>query len=133
MDNHLISHGDTVSHTFGSFMRLKREEKGISLRSFAKELEITAAYLSDVENGNRPAPKSRLNTICDKLCLTQEDRDTFFDLAALTCGNHYEDINPYLTQNEAARIALRKARDAGLSDSWWQEIVSKIDEITAKE
>jgi len=120
------------TQTFGSFMRRKREEKGISLRALAKDLEVTPAYLCDIENGNRPAPKSRLTAICDKLCLTREDKALFFDLAAETCGNQYEDINPYLSQREIARVALRRARDTGLPDTWWQGVVMQIDAFTGK-
>jgi transcriptional regulator with XRE-family HTH domain len=113
-------------------MRSKREAKGISLRALAKDIEVTAAYLSDIENGNRPAPKSRLAAICDILDLTREEQSLFYDLAALTCGNQYEDINPYLSQNEVARVALRRARDAGLPDTWWQGVVMQIDAFTGK-
>ena len=94
MDRLTFTNEDMGTQTFGSFMRRKREEKGISLRALAKDLEVTPAYLCDIENGNRPAPKSRLTAICDKLCLTREDKALFFDLAAETCGNQYEDINP---------------------------------------
>lgn len=123
---------DIGTQTFGSFMRRKREEKGITLRALAKDLEVTPAYLCDIENGNRPAPKSRLMSICSKLCSTQEDKAKFFDLAAVTCGNQYEDINPYLSEREIARVALRRARDAGLPDTWWQGVVMQIDAFTNK-
>ena len=118
---------DTYIQKFGSYMRMKREEKKITLRTFAKEIGITAAYLSDIEKGNRAAPKSKLAEICDRLVLTTEERAQFYDLAALTCGNHYEDINPYLSSNGIARAALRKARDSGIPDSWWQEVVKQIE------
>ena len=35
----------------GEIIRAKREEKNISLSDFAKELEISPGYLSQIENG----------------------------------------------------------------------------------
>ena len=64
-----ISMNEAIPATFGSFMRVKREEQGMSLRSLARKLEVTATYISDIEIGNRPAPRSRLQDISDILCL----------------------------------------------------------------
>lgn len=41
---------------FGEFLKRLRLAKGISLRQFAKETEISAAYLCDVEKNRRGAP-----------------------------------------------------------------------------
>ena len=122
-----ISMNEAIPATFGSFMRVKREEQGMSLRSLARKLEVTATYISDIEIGNRPAPRSRLQDISDILCLDKNDESIFFDLAAITCCNLYEDINPYISQNKTVRIALRRARDMGLPDSWWQEVITQIN------
>lgn len=39
--------------TFGEYLTNKRKEKEMSLRMLAKELDISPAYLSDVENNRR--------------------------------------------------------------------------------
>ena len=44
--------------TFGKFVRQRREELGKTVRGFAAELNITPAYLSDIEKGNRAAPNT---------------------------------------------------------------------------
>ena len=36
-------------HTFGKFIRNLREEKNLTVRSFAKQIGCSAAYLSDIE------------------------------------------------------------------------------------
>ena len=41
--------------TFGEYLTNKRKEKEMSLRMLAKELDISPAYLSDVENNRRNA------------------------------------------------------------------------------
>ncbi|NLM09786.1 MAG: helix-turn-helix transcriptional regulator [Clostridiaceae bacterium] len=40
----------------GEIIRAKREEKNISLSDFAKELEISPGYLSQIENGIKKNP-----------------------------------------------------------------------------
>lgn len=40
----------------GEIIRAKREEKNISLSDFAKELEISPGYLSQIENGVKKNP-----------------------------------------------------------------------------
>jgi len=41
----------------GEAIRLKREEKNISLSGLAKEVGISAGYLSQIENGKKTNPK----------------------------------------------------------------------------
>lgn len=48
----------------GSLIRSRREKiAGASLRKVAETLGVTAVYLSDLERGNRPWPKERLEHI----------------------------------------------------------------------
>lgn len=37
----------------GDHLRKKRENAGVSLRTIAKQMNISATYLSDMERGNR--------------------------------------------------------------------------------
>lgn len=41
----------------GEIIKAKREEKGISLIDFAKRIEISPGYLSQIENGRKTNPK----------------------------------------------------------------------------
>lgn len=125
-------------HTFGAFVRECRKERGYSVRSFAKLIGCSAAYLSDIEKGNRYAPKKYMNKIFEALGFLEEDRQDFEDLAAATRGFLYEDINSYLGQHPLARIALfqpiRKIRwnqslSAGLSISVQTEPSEKPSNI----
>ena len=94
----IIMSKDVDEHTFGKFVRDCREEKEYSVRTFAKMIGCSAAYLSDIEKGNRYAPKKYLDKIFEKLELREEDRQDFEDLAASTRGFQYEDINSYFGQ-----------------------------------
>lgn len=47
----------TVAHEFGRYIRRQRAAAGVSLRSAAKALDISAVYLGEVERGVRPPLK----------------------------------------------------------------------------
>lgn len=117
--------------TFGSFMRQKREEKGITVRGLATMLGITPAYVSDLEKGNRAAPrrnspKDLLERICQILMSTDDDRHRYYDLAAESRDGQYDELNDYLHQHANARLALRVARDRGLDEDGWSAIAEQI-------
>ena len=119
------------AQTFGSFMRQKREEKGITVRGLATMLGITPAYVSDLEKGNRAAPrrnspKDLLERICQILMSTDEDRHRYYDLAAESRDGQYDELNDYLHQHANARLALRVARDRGLDEDGWSAIAEQI-------
>ena len=123
----IMSSKDVDEYTFGNFVRERREEKGYSVRSFAKLLGCSAAYLSDIEKGNRYAPRNYLDKIFEVLGLPEEDRQDFEDLAAATRGFLYEDINPYLGQEPLARVALRTAMEKRPSDEYWRAFIEGMN------
>lgn len=53
--------------TFGQRIRELREQKDFSLREFAKKLEVSAAFLSDIELGRRFPSEKVLLSIAQKL------------------------------------------------------------------
>ncbi len=46
---------------FGTYVRTKREEVGMTLTEFARQLEISPAYWSRIETGRENPPKDELN------------------------------------------------------------------------
>ena len=111
---------------FGSFVKNKRELLGKSLRGLAAELDMTPAYLSDIEKGNRYAPEKHLKKMVEVLELCGGDIDEFYDLAGQSRNNNYPDLSEYIGSTPIARVALRKARDLEISDSQWQEFIDEI-------
>jgi transcriptional regulator with XRE-family HTH domain len=59
--------------TLGEYIRFLRERKDFSLRELAKKLEITPAFLSDVELGRRHPSEEVLANIARLLEKTVED------------------------------------------------------------
>lgn len=122
----LMKSPNVDKNTFGAFVRECREQKGLSVRAFAKILGCSAAYLSDIEKGNRYAPKKYLDKIFEALGLPEEDRQDFEDLAGATRGFLYEDINSYMGQQPLARVAMRTAMESNASDEDWQAFIDGL-------
>lgn len=112
--------------TFGEFIRIRREELGKTLRGLAAELEITPAYLSDIEKDNRPAPEKFLNKFVDLLAIPENRMNDFYDLAGKSRNNQYPDLNEYIGEKDIARVALRRARDMKIPDERWQAFIDDI-------
>ena len=124
-------------YTFGKYVRERREALGKSVRGFAEELGMTAAYLSDIEKGNRYAPKKYLEKLMEKFDIPEEDKGTFEDLASATRGYTYEDINPILGGQPLAREALRKFKETNIPeekcDELWITFMREFDRIAEEQ
>ena len=59
--------------TLGQKIRELRQEKDISLRELAKKLDVTAAFLSDIELGRRFPSEKVLSAMAMALGTTVED------------------------------------------------------------
>lgn len=120
---------ETDVFAFGEFIATRRKERGITLRGFAEKLDIAPAYLSDIEKGRRYAPAHKLDAIARLLVLTTAEREQLFDLAARTRDDQVSsDLSGYIMETDMARVALRRARDAGLSPDGWEKVLRVISE-----
>ena len=115
-------------YSFGLYVRKKREEMNESVRSFAKKLGCSAAYLSDIEKGNRYAPKNYLDKLFELLKLPEEEREDFENLAAATRGFIYADINSYFGQVPLASVALRLAIKNNANSEFWEAFIQDIEQ-----
>lgn len=119
-----------MDEKFGRFVRNKREEKHINLRKLAEILEIAPAYMSDMEKARRyPPDREKLEKIAETLELTEEEANTMYDYAALAKKNSVSpDLPEYIMGTDNVRVALRKARDLGLGDKDWMEVIKMLEE-----
>lgn len=124
----IVMSKEVDEYSFGTFVRERREAMDESVRSFAKKLGCSAAYLSDIEKGNRYAPKNYLDKLFELLKLPEEERQDFEDLAAATRGFLYADINPYLGQEPLARVALRLAMEKNVSSEYWEAFIRDMEQ-----
>ncbi len=108
-------------NTFGEFVRSRRCEMGYSVRQFASILGISAMYLSDIENGARPAPTKLLPIFLHELHIEENEREAFFDLVDLSLQN-WQNINEYLTKRPDARKFLKLAQQKDLSNDFFKQL-----------
>ncbi len=114
--------------TFGKFIEVKRKALGKTLRGLASDLGIAPAYMSDIEKGRRYPPEKKLNEIAKLLKLSDKEKNTMLDLAALERKNTVSyDLPTYIMEKELVRVALRRARDGELSDEGWKEVIELIN------
>lgn len=116
------------SGRFGEFVRIKREEKKLSVRAYAIELGISAVYLSDIENNNRPATTKIINLFKEKLSIQKHEESAFYDLAALSRETVEPEIIRYLIENYDARKAIKKAIDKNITGENLLEMVESQEE-----
>ena len=116
--------------TFGEYLKQKRLVKEITLRGFAKLVDISPVYLCDLEKGRKAAPSMEvMQKMVSKLALNKEESERFYDLAALeqTAKNPIpKDLNAFLKDNRVIVSALRTAKDLDATDEEWQDFIDKL-------
>ena len=116
--------------TFGEYLKQKRLDKEITLRGFAKLVDISPVYLCDLEKGRKAAPSMEvMQKMVSKLALKKEESERFYDLAALeqTAKNPIpKDLNAFLKDNRVIVSALRTAKDLDATDEEWQDFIDKL-------
>ena len=124
-----------MNGSFGKFTEEKRKAHGMTLRGLAAELGIAPAFMSDIEKGHRyPPNKEKLYELARILHLSEEDTNTMFDLAAGEKENAVSpDLPEYIMNGSNVRVALRLARDKGISDATWQKVIDFLEAEEAKE
>lgn len=114
---------------FGEYIAEKRKSREITLRGMAGKLDISPAYLSDIEKGRRNPPDLKmLEKIAKELSLDQVEIDAMFDLAGQAREGISPDLPGYIMNKPILRVALRKARQKGTKDEFWKEVIKKLDE-----
>ena len=116
--------------TFGEYLKQKRLDKEITLRGFAKLVDISPVYLCDLEKGRKAAPSMEvMQKMVSKLALNKEESERFYDLAAReqTAQNPIpKDLNAFLKDNRVIVSALRTAKDLDATDEEWQDFIDKL-------
>ena len=124
---------ELTEKNFGKYIRDIRNDKGISLRSLALQIGISAAYLSDIEHSNRLPPQNRnlIRKISDVLEMDDEQHKYLIFLSKIS---RFEDIEIYLKKVPIAQYALRIAEKKELysMNKEWEIFVSRIELLNNK-
>ena len=79
-----------------------------SLRAAAKELNISAPYLFDVESGKRPPTKKLVSSIINLYGLNDENKRILFDAAAEASDSIPYDVEEFIKGNPETIPKIRK-------------------------
>ncbi|MGN0897188.1 MAG: helix-turn-helix domain-containing protein [Succinivibrio sp.] len=114
---------------FGDFISKRRLELNMTLRGFAKELGVSAPYLSDIEKGNRePNEKTLLDSLVRVLHLTPDEQNKLYDMAAAQKNELAKDVSEYVTENDMAKVALRTAKAKGATKEDWERFIKDLED-----
>ncbi len=112
---------------FGDFIAKKREERRITLREMARQLEVSAPFLSDVEKDRRnPFDHDRLERTAGILDLNKHEREIMYDLAGKRRNSVAPDLPEYIMERDYVSAALRTARDLGAGEYEWLQFVEEL-------
>lgn len=109
--------------SLGERIRELRDEKDISLRELGKRLDVSAAFLSDVELGRRHPSEKVLVELARVLQTKLED------LRAYDTRPPVDEIKRLATLNPAYGVAFRKLVDCEISA---EELIKMVDNFSKK-
>lgn len=112
------------SKSLGDLIREARTPKG-SLRDFAKKLDITPSYLSDIENDRRIPAEEVLQRIADLLELD-------FDELMAKAGRFGEEAERYMRKHPTVGVLFRKLSDSKTPDDDLAKLLKKAEELARK-
>ena len=119
---------------FGQFVKAKRlaDPRELTQKDVADKLGISLTLLSDIEKGRRkPFDSDKIDTFCEYLGLSEEDRSRMYDLAARETGGVPSDIDDtlmYSNIGDMARRMLRLSNAGIIEEDDWREFIRQIEE-----
>lgn len=110
----------------GDVIRDARVTAGMSLRDFAKALDKTPSYLSDIENNRRVPAEPVLRDIVRVLPLDYDD-------LMARAGRFGEQAVRYMMRTPGAGVLMRKLSDANASSEFLEKLTKLTDEAANEE
>jgi transcriptional regulator with XRE-family HTH domain len=110
--------------SLGDLVREARAKR-CSLREFAKRLEITPSYLSDIENDRRIPAEDLLRKIAERL-------DLDFDDLMARAGRLGDDAERYMRKHPTAGVLFRQISDSNLAEDDLVKLLKKAEELSRK-
>src|SRR5438552_1464703 len=108
--------------TLGQRIRELRETKDFSLRELAKKLEVSAAFLSDIELGRR-FPSNDVLIKMAKILEVKID-----ELKALDARPPVEDLKRFSAANPTYGFALRRIVEENVSAEELMKFVKQVEQ-----
>lgn len=112
---------------FGEYLAALREDRDFTLRELARQLGVSAPFLSDVEkNRSAPLTKDRLDKVAEVLHLNTDEKTTMFDLVGRQRNTVAPDLPEYIMGRDYVAAALRTARDLNAGEAEWLKFVEEL-------
>ena len=112
---------------FGELLASLREEHDFTLRELARQLGVSAPFLSDVEkNRSAPLTKDRLDKVAEILHLNTDEKTAMFDLVGRQRNTVAPDLPDYIMGRDYVAAALRTARDLNAGEAEWLKFVEDL-------
>lgn len=112
---------------FGAFLTAKREERDLTLREMARQMGVSAPFLSDVEKDRtNPLTKDRLDKVVEILHLDTDEKTAMFDLVGKQKNTVAPDLPEYIIGRDYVAAALRTARDLNAGEAEWLKFVEDL-------
>ena len=112
---------------FGEFLTVKREERDLTLREMARQMGVSAPFLSDVEkNRSAPLTKERLDKVAEILHFDTDEKTAMYDLVGRQRNTVAPDLPEYIIGRDYVAAALRTARDFNAGEAEWLRFVEEL-------
>ena len=112
---------------FGEFLAAKREDRDLTLREMARQMGVSAPFLSDVEkNRSAPLAKERLDRVAEILHLDTDEKTAMYDLVGRQRNTVAPDLPDYIIGRDYVAAALRTARDLNAGEAEWLKFVEDL-------
>lgn len=112
---------------FGQFISEQKHKHSLQSKELAEMLNISKAYLSQLEHGKRVCPDQELLTrMIEVFNLNEEERSIIFDLYENASGKLAPDIVEYVQSKDIVKKALRAAKAVNATDNDWEMFIDAI-------
>ena len=112
---------------FGEFLTAKREERDLTLREMARQMGVSAPFLSDVEkNRSAPLTKERLDKVAEILHFDTDEKTAMYGLVGRQRNTVAPDLPEYIIGRDYVAAALRTARDLNAGEAEWLRFVEEL-------
>ncbi|NPV89967.1 MAG: helix-turn-helix transcriptional regulator [Firmicutes bacterium] len=109
--------------TFGTLLRIKRREAGLTQRELAEKAGLDFSYISKIENDRLPPPATdTVIRICHILNIPPQE------LLVLT-GKLHPEIESTVSSSIAAQEFILEAKRLSLSEEDWRKLTSSLQKF----
>jgi transcriptional regulator with XRE-family HTH domain len=109
-----------MEQSFGTALRKRRLEAGLTQRDLAERTELDCTYISKIENDRLPPPAADTVVLLSRILDIPPE-----DLLALA-GKIPSEIQQMVRSSSAAQVFLREAQQRGMAEAEWRQLTNLL-------